>query len=89
MSKIHFWSPGDMSVGIPGCGTEIDLCYDIEFSDTTTRAQIAQSFVDIFKDLWDSSKVHYAYDDECAMCGSELKEENNYKCIDLKCPCNE
>ena len=84
MSKLILWTNGDMSVGIPGTGTEIDLGYEIEWEDKEQRNDVGQIFIEVFRDLWDCATIHYHYDDECTNCGKQLTTEDG-KCSNPHC----
>jgi hypothetical protein len=82
MSKITFWNDGDNSVGIPPTSTEIDIGFIVDFKDKDVRDDIAQMFVEVFRELWDCGPIHHNWSDECFECGSLIV---NSKCSNSGC----
>lgn len=55
---------GDISVGIFGITTEIDLCIYIEKDEKDFREWVRKSLTDFFKELWDDKSTQVIFDDE-------------------------
>lgn len=82
MSILTLWTSGDNTVGIPPLTTDIQLSFDIPWEDKRARGSIANSFITIFKELWDCGPIYFLYDDQCFECKSKLL---NNKCTNPLC----
>jgi len=81
--KIFITTQGDSSVGIYPATATVNLPFDV--TDDTEREDIRKRLTETFAEIMDD-KVKVEFEDECADCGSLLKDN---KCYNGNCISNE
>lgn len=62
--KAYISTSGDMSVGIPGSNTEVELYVDLTEGDESQREVTREALATCFACVWGEGKVRVVFEDE-------------------------